>query len=523
MRKSNQTPPSIGELKPSLYFVLLFFVSFSFRLLFILIFQFDGLYGQDAYEYYNNSAAVIESLKHLNLPPNFYWPLGYPLIVLLFSFFSAGNVELAGLLVSLNAGALVPGVIFLLTYEVVRIPPLRGDRAVSVFLPEEFRTPLYAGLIACFSGVLVKSSIVIMSDALGLLWICLSMLFFVRYYKLRQTIQIVLSFIFLALAVMTRYAYVVMLIPLGMYLVYALISRNSNAIVLPRKKMAKQLVFAVFAGVIIFLPQLHYILKYGVAYLHSEPGTQSWVMSWSPENLFLKDFSLREGIMHYRLWNGLFYLLPIVHPLYLSMFGFAFLYGAFTLVKKKDFLILCFCVVWVLPFYLHLAGTPFQSLRYTMSFIPALIIISSIGAGAISNRRLRNIFLFIALAAMISYDVYHLKIFAGQKEKELEVVRWVDNNVSLDSKLFAFQITAAINHYSKIKAKEFYVADSVGLNQEIENSLGDVYFILPEEQLNTQWKGLPVERNFEFVKSKYKPVVITDLGSFRVFKIWAKK
>jgi hypothetical protein len=503
----------------TVYFILLFVISFLSRLSFIIIFQFDGLYGQDAYQYYNNSVAVVESLKHFNLPPNFYWPLGYPLIVSLFSLFTAGNVGLAGLLVSLNAGALLPGVIFLLTLEL-----LLNDSSRRSF-PEESAIPwaVFAGLIACFSGVLVKSSIVIMSDALGLLWICLAVLFFIKYYRRRRTVPIVFSFIFLALAVMTRYAYVIMLIPLAMYLVYVLISRNSPIVAPQREKIAKQLFFAVFSGVAVFLPQLYYIVKYGVAYLHSEPGTQSWVMSWSLENFFSKDFSLREGIMHYRFWNGLFYLSPILHPLYLSLFGFAFLYGAFTLVKKKNFLILWFCVVWILPFFLHLAGTPFQSLRYTMSFIPALIIISSIGTGAISNRRLRNIFLFIALAAMVIYDVYHLKIFAEQKEKEIEVVRWVDNNVSLDSKLFAFQITAAINHYSKIKAKEFYLADSAGLSQEIENSLGDVYFILPEEQLNTQWKGLPVERNFEFVKLKYNPVVTGDLNNFTVFKILAKE
>ena len=59
------------------YFLLLFAISFIFRLIFILAFQFDGLYGQDAYVYYDYSKIFYTSVLNFQVPPNFYWSIGY--------------------------------------------------------------------------------------------------------------------------------------------------------------------------------------------------------------------------------------------------------------------------------------------------------------------------------------------------------------------------------------------------------------------------------------------------------------
>ena len=62
---------------------------------------FDGLYGQDAYAYFDYAVgAVRQSLVHAKPLEPFFWPPGYPLLVALVSL-ATGPVALAGQLVSL--------------------------------------------------------------------------------------------------------------------------------------------------------------------------------------------------------------------------------------------------------------------------------------------------------------------------------------------------------------------------------------------------------------------------------------
>ena len=101
-------------------FILLFVLSFIFRLLLIIVFRFDGLYGQDAYAYLEFSKKFYEALTAFQIPPNFYWPIGFYLFTSVFTILTLGNIDLAGLLVSLNSGSLCAGFVYLLAYEIVQ-------------------------------------------------------------------------------------------------------------------------------------------------------------------------------------------------------------------------------------------------------------------------------------------------------------------------------------------------------------------------------------------------------------------
>src|ERR671939_418721 len=61
---------------------------------------FDGLYGQDAYAYFDYAtASVRDSILHLKPLEAFFWPPGYPLLVALVSL-AVGPLPLAGQMVS---------------------------------------------------------------------------------------------------------------------------------------------------------------------------------------------------------------------------------------------------------------------------------------------------------------------------------------------------------------------------------------------------------------------------------------
>src|SRR5947209_1868155 len=70
---------------------------------------FDGLYGQDAYAYFDYATtSVRRSIEHLAPAlETFFWPPGYPILVALASL-TIGPSPLAGQVVSLAMGALVP-------------------------------------------------------------------------------------------------------------------------------------------------------------------------------------------------------------------------------------------------------------------------------------------------------------------------------------------------------------------------------------------------------------------------------
>src|SRR5690606_17901405 len=114
--------------------------------------RFDGLYGQDAFAYFAYATGPLrESLVRLAPLPPFFWPPGYPILVALLSL-AAGPVPLAGQLVSLVAGALVPVFTALLAGQVW------DDRAAPQGASGRVLVPLLAGLVAAFHGQLWQSS-----------------------------------------------------------------------------------------------------------------------------------------------------------------------------------------------------------------------------------------------------------------------------------------------------------------------------------------------------------------------------
>ena len=72
---------------------------------------FDGLYGQDAFAYYRYTLQLRESVAQHRLPPPFFWPIGYPAMVMV-AFAIADISPLAGQLVSSLAGV---GVVLLVS------------------------------------------------------------------------------------------------------------------------------------------------------------------------------------------------------------------------------------------------------------------------------------------------------------------------------------------------------------------------------------------------------------------------
>lgn len=491
------------------YFILLFVLSFIFRLLLIIVFRFDGLYGQDAYAYLEFSKKFYEAITQFQIPPNFYWPIGYYLFTSVITIFMSGNIDLAGLLVSLNSGSLCAGFVFLLAYEL----------ASEFDKKQRIRLSLYAGLITAFSPILVKQSIVIMSDSLGLMFAAWGMWQFVKYFNEGRSKNVVFAFIMFSFAVMTRYAFALLVVPALAYLIFNLSVQKPL-----RRKYIKDVLIASLIGLIIFAPQLYYIFSHGVSYFQYEGEHGTWAAGWNVLNFFKNEFMTFDGTKHYKLWNSLYYLSPAFHPMYLLIFGIPFLSGLYLLVKKKQNGILILMLGWIAAYYLYLSGNPFQSLRYTMSFLPAMAIISAYGLAEINIKSLyKNIFLYAGLVLFILYVVYHISAFTEQKNSELEVVNFVKSGIPGNSTIFAFDITLAVNHYTDFEAEEFFNNSEEQIKNKIDSSAGDTYIILPVKSIITQWKGLPLEKKYDFLRSNYPLQTVTQVNRFTIFNIPGSK
>src|SRR5262245_58292018 len=121
----------------------LFLISLLVRTLIPVVYQFDGLYGQDSYAYYDFARAMVEG----HAPSAFFWPLGYPAL-LASGFALFGENARVGLSINLLLGAALVPLVYILARQ---IGCERFGATIAALL-----------MLAC--GQAFQSSIVLMSD-----------------------------------------------------------------------------------------------------------------------------------------------------------------------------------------------------------------------------------------------------------------------------------------------------------------------------------------------------------------------
>ena len=100
---------------------------------------------------------------------------------------------------------------------------------------------------------------------------------------------------------------------------------------------------------------------------------------------------------------------------------------------------------------------------------------------------------------------------------------WVNKNIPEGSEVISFDITLAINHYTNIKADEFFNNKTEEIKNKIDSSANDVYFILPVKAIKTQWNGLPLEKKYDFIIQNYPLQKMNTVNNFTIFKLQKKK
>ncbi|GBC85559.1 hypothetical protein HRbin11_02009 [bacterium HR11] len=507
----------------------------------VIVFRaFDGLYGQDAFAYYDYAVQLRASLRQGRWPPPFFWPVGYPaLVAALFPL--VGVTPRAGQVVSSLAGA---GVVLLCVGIVRRLLEQQGFR-----LGEARRVGLLAGLIALASGQLWHWSLTVMADTAALFWGALAAWAAVRYGGSGRLRWVLLSAFALAWAVLTRWVYALLILPLGIYGLWAV--RRYG-----RKALAHGLLGCV-VGLSVLAPQAVLLRHSGHV-----PWRHPWLTGWSPGHAFRRTLETVDGHAEYPLPVALFYAKAFVSPRSLFPLWTPFwVLGLWTVFRHRWGRILALLGGWTAGMYGFLAGIPYENFRFALALLPATAGLTAIGLyqsggglgsrgsgpeegpgverrgirafvlrvqgigrrvlrplGPTGRRRLVVGSLVVGGLGSLAYNGRVIDAFLDRKDADLAVARWVERTVEPDARVLAFGITLTLRYYTGLDVAELYTCTPQDLARLGEDGR-PAYLVVPLADLARQWRDRPPERNYRWLRDGPGLLPVGSQGGYTLFRV----
>jgi hypothetical protein len=312
-------------------------------LIFNLVAGFNGLYGQDSFEYLRYSRALHKYISDGILPGACLWPLLYPLTSALISFIFPDILSLQ--IVSIVSYGLT---MFYL------------DKILSYLFPDGKRElTWYLFLFFSLSPFALRNASVVMSDSLSM-FLLTAFLYHCLLFREKGLNRDFIKLVFFAFAAInTRYASVVVVAIPGIEALYYFIRKFNPA----------SFLLALLAAFITFLPDI--ILE-----INGIPrfGVLIFIQNWSAENFFHRSFSSRDGNFFYNFPNISFVFSHLINPGYIFT-GLFFLF----FIRRKTFsrpFILSIIMIFFL-YALFLAGFPAQNSRLLLLTFPCVLILYS--------------------------------------------------------------------------------------------------------------------------------------------------
>lgn len=308
---------------------------------FYFVLDFDGLYGQDAYEYLRYTNALHDFVLSGKNPGDYFWPLYYPIFGAAFSFITQ-NTALSLLLVS----------VFSLSLSAFYL-----HKIIQALFPETKYPILYVILFYILSPYVLKHGMLVMSDMLATCFVVVTLYHFI-IFKQRYIIKhfYFLTF-FSVLAVMTRYATAILILPfIGLATIQFL----------KQKKHLVHYVLLTFTIALLLAP--HFLVRHAnyTGFL-----SHQWLQDWSLINFTKSDFTTVDGLSFNALPNIFYAFSNVFHPRYVFL-GLFFI--PFLFLKKQGFKHRQTIGISIILYTLFLAGIPFQNNRFLLLSFPLIII-----------------------------------------------------------------------------------------------------------------------------------------------------
>ena len=460
-------------------------------LLFIVcrIGDFNGLYGQDAYEYARYAEEINQFFKGGEFPKPFFWPIIFPLCGAILKFF-IGDIAVSLQLVSVFS---LGGTAFFLS------------KILNAFFPEKQKKSRWFILIfICFSPYLIRSSVQVLADSLGLFFLVCGSYHSLLYLNSRKGKDLWLTLFLLCMSCMTRYGNaVVAVIPLGM--------AGYSAI---KDKRFQHILFACTAGVLAVLPHLILQHKGNTSFL-SHP----WLTTWSPANLFSREFSTPDGILSFDVPNIVYVGKAILHPGFIFP-ALLFLITSFSIVGEASKFLRNFCISWIAVYGFFLAGIPYQNTRYLIPLIPPIAILCFPGFSFLTDKfsdRKRYLIAGISIAILTNLT---LSVLASKKSYFLNrEEKLIANGVcrNFPGSVYTVGFEGSMKYYCP-ERKVISI-----WKRGFENPQNRDLILLNEARWGDQWRLLEVAENIAGLKEKYSWVLLEDFpDNWKLYQLEVK-
>ncbi|GAB4579845.1 MAG: hypothetical protein Fur0022_25840 [Anaerolineales bacterium] len=496
----------------------LFILSLMIRSAFLILYSFDGLYGQDSFAYFNQAVGIAENLPRGQLPPlNFFWPNGYPLLAAVFMWL-LGQTELAALLPVLLTGSAMAPLAYLLCRE---------------FFGEEGHCAGWlAGLIIAVAGQPILSSVTSMADIPGLFWAMLGMWVLVQVWKppplptssqefperlgtRRSLWKLCLAGLFLALATISRWNYAMLSLPFAVYAIYQ--TRKYRTPVWP-------LVFPALIGFAILLVQVW------ISTHRPEGLFHQWLVGWHPRNFFGNSFHTPDGLQTFERPVWFFNLLPAIHPAYIfPLLGVAIPFGVWRLAREKQWGALILLGGWVMLTYGFLAGIPYENFRFGLALYPPLTIFAGVGLMRLKthlSRLTHHKFIKIGYWILIGGSLLFMLVWAyrmvgaflqvqtASKHQVLEIAA----QLPPDATILTLGPTLIFDHYTSLQAVEFYSRRAEDLPVLLAES-SSLYLLLDIPDIEGRWYGMAPYHTYQWMQAHTRLMPLGQFPPYSLYKV----
>lgn len=443
-------------------FVAVFFYT-VLMLSFTFIFDFDGLYGQDAYDYLLQTKNFFTEKSRAG-----FWPPLYPFLGKVISLgFLPPAFALQGL--SILCTVLTGWLLFRILKNIYPESPFAAIYIIGFFLLAPF---------------VLRSGLLVMSDSTA---VAMTLAALSSRFLIESGFKLPLVFLFAALAILTRYAVAPLLAPL---LLLSVVEET-------KKKNFSGLGLAL----LLFLVPL--LLNFFYWSVPEGSIGHNWLLSWSPANFFLSEFDTIDGHMSYAYPNILQTLKVIFHPGFCLPFLLLlpFFRPADFLEKKNKLFLLCFLV-----YALFLMGIPFQNDRFLLPLLPFWLLIAYPAFSRLMQSKaiFRN--LLVPAAIVLSFFLIYRAMLpvVNRNKLEREIVEEMKNYQH--QSFYAFDMDIALQG----RGLEM---NYINLwKNELDTFQSGALVLFNEEQFRPQWSGKNPMINYLRMKESGRLIFVRNFS-----------
>jgi hypothetical protein len=364
----------------------------------------------------------------------------------------------------------------------------------------------------------------------------------------------------MALAVLTRWAYALVAVPVAALAAWRLVGLVRHRPV----AAAAQAGAALLVAAVVLAP----VLRGGVLPTHEGgadfAGSLS-VYSWNPANALRREFVSTDGRLQYRLPNGLYYALLPAHPFYFTpLLAIFILPGVWTLRRRATARgggqgprLALLLLGWPAMIWGFHAGAPWQNFRFGLAMLPPLAIVAAMGMewaakqawggeGAFTAERAQHAetaegmvqaagakrkaeagrwlsggmvaVLAGGLVWMVVGGIELTRSLVARKNDELKVVAAVEAAAPEGAQLLTFNLTSTFEHYSRLETHELYYLTPSDLAAIISGETR-TFVVLNVENVERQWQGRTPAENFHWLRDNRGLDRLAEYPPYTLFEV----